>query len=252
MNFHDHFSDHASSYAQARPTYPAKLFDWLAAQCERRELAWDAGCGNGQATIELAARFARVIGTDPSAEQIAQAAPRPNVEYRVEPAENPSLAPQSADLVAVAQAFHWFDLDRFHAAVSRTLLPGGIIAVWTYGLSRTDAAVDVVFTRLYEEILGSYWPPERRHVESGYAELPFPYAPVQSPDFAMTCEWTLEAYLAYLRTWSATQRYIKTNGTDPVEAMRDDFARAWGEPSRSRIVRWPLALRVGRLPPSSR
>lgn len=67
------------------------MFDWLAARCETRDCAWDAGCGNGQATLELASRFARVVGTDPSAEQIANAALAANIDYRVEPAENPNL-----------------------------------------------------------------------------------------------------------------------------------------------------------------
>src|SRR5690606_31583471 len=131
MSFHDHFSGHAAGYAQARPTYPEALFDWLAAQCAQRELAWDAGCGNGQAAIALARHFARVIATEPSAEQVAQAPAHPRVEYRVEPAESPSLADASADLVTVAQAMHWFDLDRFHVGVRRVLRPGGLVAVWT-------------------------------------------------------------------------------------------------------------------------
>ncbi len=228
------------------------MFDWLAARCETRDCAWDAGCGNGQATLELASRFARVVGTDPSAEQIANAALAANIDYRVEPAENPSLLPGSVDLIVVAQAFHWFDIDLFHAAVRRTLRPGGVIAVWSYGLSLTDAAVDEVFMRLYDGILGPYWPPQRRFVENGYADLTFPYAAVQAPSFEMKCEWSMEAFLAYLRSWSATQKYMKAHGTDPVDSMRDAFVRAWGSPDRIRTVRWPLVLRVGRCLPSSR
>src|SRR5687767_1259250 len=172
MSFKDHFSGHAGTYAAARPRYPAALFDWLAAQCARHGLAWDAGCGNGQATVALAAHFVRVVGTDPSAAQVAQAEARDNVEYRVEPAEAPSLDDASVDLVTVAQALHWFDLERFHAAVRRVLRPGGLVAAWTYGLSNVDARVDAHFMRLYETILGPYWPAERSHVENGYAHLP--------------------------------------------------------------------------------
>src|SRR6185369_5345877 len=78
--FKDHFSGHAAIYREARPTYPPQLFDWLAQQAPDRELAWDAGCGNGQATAALAQRFTRVIGTDPSANQIAEAESRANIE----------------------------------------------------------------------------------------------------------------------------------------------------------------------------
>ena len=64
--FKDHFSGHAAAYAQARPRYPADLFAWLAAQCRQHELVWDAGCGNGQASVALANHFDRVFASDPS------------------------------------------------------------------------------------------------------------------------------------------------------------------------------------------
>lgn len=245
MSFKDHFSGHADTYASSRPSYPAALFEWLAAQCRRRQFAWDAGCGNGQATVALASHFGRVLGTDPSASQIAQAALRGNVEYRVEPAETPTLGDGSADLVTVAQALHWFDLERFHASVRRVLRPGGVVAVWTYGLSNVEAGVDEQFMRLYETILGPYWPPERRHVENGYADLRFPFERIEAPAFAMEAEWTRAQYLAYLRTWSAAQRYLRETGEDPVALVETEFEKAWGD-APTRVVRWPLGLRVGK------
>jgi SAM-dependent methyltransferase len=247
MNFKDHFSGHAVGYAQARPTYPAAWFDWLAAQCARHDVAWDAGCGNGQASRALAAHFAQVIGTDPSATQIEAAIPQAGIEYRVEPAESPSLPDASVDLVTVAQALHWFDLDAFHAAVARVLRPGGVIAVWTYGLSLVGAAVDAQVRELYDGVLGEYWPPERRHVENAYAELAFPFDALAAPSFEMRCDWTLPQYLDYLRTWSATQRYLRATGDDPVTRFESVLASAWGEPNTVRAVRWPLGTRVGRL-----
>jgi SAM-dependent methyltransferase len=247
MSFKDHFSGHAGTYAAARPRYPAALYEWLAGQCARRELAWDAGCGNGQATLSLAAHFRHVIGTDPSAAQIAQAEPVPNVEYRVEPAEAPTLGDACVDLVTVAQALHWFDQERFDDAVRRVSRPGGVITAWTYGLSKVDAAVDRVFLRLYDDILGAYWPPERRHVESGYATLPFPFERIEAPDFEMRCDWTLPQYMAYLRSWSATQRYLREKGEDPLVLVEAEFERAWGDAQRVRTVRWPLGVRVGRV-----
>ena len=244
--FKDHFSQHAADYAQARPTYPAALFDWLAAQCSGHALAWDAGCGNGQAAVDLAERFERVIATDPSATQIAAAVPHPSVDYRVEPAESPTLTDASADLVTVAQAMHWFDVTAFHASVHRVLRPGGLIAAWSYGPCHVDAAIDAVFMRLYEDVLGAFWPPERAHVETGYRDLPFPYEPVPPPSLELIQRWTLPQYLDYLRSWSATQHYLRVHGRDPVSVMTDDFALAWGKPDDARHVRWTLAMRAGR------
>ena len=64
--FKDHFSGVSQDYAQFRPRYPAALFDFLASVAPERNLAWECACGSGQATIDLAGRFQRVIATDAS------------------------------------------------------------------------------------------------------------------------------------------------------------------------------------------
>lgn len=245
MSFKDHFSGHAAGYRDARPHYDAALFAWLAAQVRSHKLVWDVGCGNGQASVALAPHFERVIATDPSAQQIANAQACDNVEYRVEPAERSSLADASADVVTVAQALHWFDLEHFYAEVRRVLKPGGLIAVWTYAHTRIAPALDTIVDRLYTDIVGAYWPPERRHTENGYASLPFPFKEMAVPPFALVAQWNLTQFLAYLRTWSSTQRYIKTNGDDPVTALEAEFAMAWGEATQVRAVSWQLAVRAG-------
>ena len=247
MAFQDHFSGHADAYAQARPRYPEALFDWLSDQCLHHDLAWDAGCGNGQASLALARRFARVHASDPSARQIAAAPQDPRIHWRVEPAEHCSLHGHSADLVTVAQAYHWFEHDRFCSEARRVLRPGGLVAVWCYGLCRVSPAVDVLFHRLYEDVLGRFWPHERVHVEDGYRRLPFPFDEIGDvPRFRMQLDWTLPQYLDYLRSWSASQRYLQETGSDAVSAMQESFTAAWGEPQTAREVRWPLSVRAGR------
>lgn len=247
MAFQDHFSGHARAYAQARPTYPEALFDWLSDQCLHHDLAWDAGCGNGQASLALARRFFRVHASDPSEEQIAAAPEDPRVHWRVEPAEHCSLHSHSADLVTAAQAYHWFQHDRFCQEARRVLRPGGLVAVWCYGLCRVSPAVDVLFHHLYEEVLGRYWPHERVHVEDGYRRLPFPFDEIGDvPRFQMQLDWTLPQYLDYLRSWSASQRYLRETGRDAVAGLEARFAAAWGDPAAAREVRWPLSVRAGR------
>jgi SAM-dependent methyltransferase len=247
MSFQDHFSGHAGDYAAARPTYPPALFQWLSDQCLHHDLAWDVGCGNGQASQALTHYFHRVHASDPSAEQIANAPADPRITWRVEPAELCSLRNHTVDLVTAGQAFHWFNQARFCAEAARVLRPGGLVAVWCYGLSRVDLAVDAVFHELYETRLGAFWPPERRHVENGYRALAFPFEVItDAPHFSMELEWNLGQYLAYLRTWSASQRCLRDTGRDAVADLADDFARAWGDPAATRTVRWPLSLRAGR------
>lgn len=249
MTFKDHFSGHAGVYREARPTYPPALFDWLAAQAPRRELAWDCGCGNGQATGELAARFARVFASDPSANQIAQAGPIANATFAVEPAERSSLATAGVDLITVAQALHWFDDACFFAEARRVLAPGGVLAAWGYSDCRIGVpAIDAVKDRLYVELTGPYWPPERTLIEAGYRTMAFPFAEFAAPEFPMVASWTVEHLIGYFRSWSATQRYIKARGHDPVALVEPDLRAAWGDAEQRRDVRWQFHLRAGRAP----
>jgi len=241
----DHFSAVADGYARYRPGYPPALFDWLASLPARRRLAWDCATGSGQAAGGLAAHFRRVVATDSSASQIAQAAPHPGVEYRVAPAEASGLPDAGVDLVTVAQALHWLDLPAFYAEARRALAPGGTIAAWCYNLLDVEPRVNAVIGRYYSRVVGEYWPPERRLLEAGYRTLPFPFLELEPPPFEMSAGWTLDHLLGYLGTWSATQRYRRVRGADPVALVAGDLRAAWGDPEEARRVRWPLYLRVG-------
>ena len=244
----DHFSSVAKQYAQSRPTYPDELFEWLAACCAAHELAWDVGAGNGQASLPLAGRFDKVLATDLSADQIARAAAHPRIEYRVAPAQGSGLGAASADLVTVAQALHWFELDAFYAEVRRVLKPGGLIAAWSYGVLTVEGeAVGTRIDHFYWHVVGPWWPAERRHVENGYAELAFPFEPVPGPPFAIRRDWTLDELLGYARSWSAVSRMQQATGTDPVAELDRQLAPDWGPRDTRRLVTWPIAMRVGRV-----
>lgn len=245
MTFKDHFSGHAESYASFRPRYSPQIFDFVASLPHRRALAWDCATGNGQATVDLAERFERVIATDASEQQLGLAMPHPKVEYRRALAEQSGLESGSVDLVTVAQAIHWFDFDRFYAEVRRVLAPGGALAVWSYNLARISPEVDALIDRAAYEIVGSYWPPERRWVDEEYRTLPFPFAEVEVPPLWMEGLWSLDHLLQYIGTWSATNRYLQANGRDPRDLIREELREAWGEPSLPRTLRWPIMMRAG-------
>jgi SAM-dependent methyltransferase len=245
----DHFSRLATAYASRRPSYPDELFAYLGAISRRHEVAWDCAAGNGQASVPLARIFRRVIATDASASMIANATPHSGVEYRVASAEASGLSSASVDLVTVAQALHWLDVDLFYTVVNRVLVPGGLLAVWTYGSQYLgDEGLDRVLGRFYSELVGPYWPRERCHVESGYRTLRFPYVELDPPSFAMEEEWNLAELLGYIGTWSATQRFRETLGRDPLDQLAGEIAPLWGDPASTRRIRWPLSLRVGRPP----
>ncbi len=243
----DHFSRQAPDYAKYRPGYPEALFSWLADRAPGRELAWDVGCGNGQAAVPLARHFRRVVATDLSIAQIDQAQRHPRVEYRAAPCEASGLPDACCDLVTVAQAIHWFDFDKFHAEARRVLRPGGLLAAWTYTLLRGEPQINAAIETFYAEVLTPWWPPQRRWVELGYVGMPFPFATVApAPTFEIRLRWTLADLVNYIGTWSAVQRCLAETGQDPTHALFARLRPLWGEPATEREIVWPIALRAGR------
>lgn len=246
MSFADHFSSVAKSYAAYRPRYPPELAASLAQLCAARELALEVGCGSGQLTASLAPQFARVLATEPSQAQL-DAAPRiANVEYRCAPAEATGAPDASADLVVAAQAAHWFDWPAFVAETARVARTGALVALVSYGIVDLDGDAGAIVAHYYRETLRGYWPPERRHVENGYAELAWPWPPVAAPALAMRATWTRDELLGYVTTWSATVALVDRLGPAPFESLRADIARAWpGDEPRE--IRWPLTLKLARV-----
>jgi len=243
----DYFSTQAATYAAFRPTYPRELFEFVAQCAPRHDLAWDCATGSGQAAVALADDFARVIATDSSAKQLAHAPPHARIEYRVAPAEDCGLPDHCADAITVAQALHWFDLPRFYAEAHRVLAPGGALVVWSYNDALLDdPTLDAELQRYNGTTVASYWPPERQIVRDGYRTIPFPFSPLSSPPFTLTREWNLPELAGYMRSWSATVRYVAERGTDPVVAFEASVAAHWGDPSTRRTIRWPLVVLAGR------
>jgi SAM-dependent methyltransferase len=245
--FKDHFSTRSSRYAAFRPCYPAELFTYLASLTPGHDLAWDCATGSGQAARGLAKHYTLVSATDASAAQIDAAVPHTGVEFRVAPAQASSLPDRSADLVTVAQAAHWFDLPAFYAEVCRVLKPGGLLAIWCYERLAVAPALDAIVEDFYAGLLGPYWPPERRLVESGYRDLDFPFAEVPAPAMPMTASWTLDQLLGYFSTWSALKAYQKATGEDPLPALRERLASAWISLDQAKTIKWPLSVRLGRI-----
>jgi SAM-dependent methyltransferase len=241
--FRDHFSGLAELYRSARPQYPDALFAALATAARGRSVAWDCGTGNGQAAIGLAHHFDHVIATDGSAKQIERAEPHPKNEYRVARAEQSGLEPAGVDLVLVAQALHWFDLDRFYKEVRRVLKPRGIIAATCYfNPHLDDPNADEVFQRI-RTTLQPFFPPGREHVDDGYRSLPFPFEPLAVPPIAFTRVCDLAWLLGYIASWSATQRYQACGGS--LDAPASELAEAWGEPATQRTLKWEFNVRAG-------
>ena len=245
MVFKDHFSRQSAAYSRYRPGYPPALIEFVAASAPARRLAVDCATGSGQAAVALAEHFEGVLAVDASSSQLARAQPHARVHYVAAAAERLPIRDRSVDLVAAAQAAHWFDFERFHAECGRVLVPRGVVAVWTYGLMRVEAAIDEIVDDFHANVVGADWPPERRHVEQGYRSMPFPWREEPAPAFSLESDWDLEQVMGYLATWSAVQRCMDRTGRDPLAVVEPRLAALWPR-SVARRVRWPVHLRLGR------
>lgn len=238
------FDRDGRSYASFRPEYPASLSRFLAEAAPDTTRAVDVGCGTGQLTHQLADFFQSVMGVDPSTEQIGNALPHDRVEYVCAPAENLPLPDCSVTLVTAAQSAHWFDLAAFYDEVRRVAVNGAVIALVSYGVPRlAPSDLDARFRRFYWEEIACYWPPERKLVESGYADLEFPFEERPTPGMEIDRAWDLSDFLGYLSTWSAVHRVNEAGRDDILEAFVHDLHLIWGD--RRRPVIWPINMRVG-------
>jgi len=242
--FADHFSALAARYAAYRPHYPPALVEALAAACGDRGVAWDVGCGSGQLSVALAARFVRVIASDPAQAQLDHAERHPQVEYRCAPAEASGLADASVDLAVAAQSAHWFDWPRFVAEAGRVVRPGGLVALITYRNAEVGGDAGALLLAYYRDI-EAYWPNGRVHVKSGYRDLNFPWPEVAAPTIEMTASWARHELFGYITTWSATARFVAAGGAGRLEELSRQLGAIWPEGER-RLVRWPLTIKLAR------
>jgi SAM-dependent methyltransferase len=249
VSVQDHFSGVAQAYATARPGYPPALFDAIATHVPATAHVWEPGCGSGQATRDLAARFAHVHATDPSATQLArhwaQDEATSNVTLGVEPAEHSWLIDRSVDLVAVAQAMHWFDVPAFFAECDRVLRPGGVLAAWGYDDFDVPADMTQAVAAFRARIEGD-WPPERAFIKRHYGDFDWPFERIDAPSLALSADWSFNRFVGYLSSFSAVVQHRARTGEDAVALHVDALRDAWGNPASARRITWPLFLHLRR------
>lgn len=117
-----------------------------------------------------------------------------------------------------------------------------MLAVWSYQNAIIEPACDAIVDRLYDGIVGKFWPPERAMIESGYADVELPGLPLTCPDVEMRQRWHAADMLGYMRTWSACKRYEREHRRDPVDQIEAELVDAWG--SEPRTVHWPLVVKA--------
>ncbi len=133
----ERFGDRAMQYARFRPGYPLGLVALLEKEGLLPEgaVVADIGSGTGKLSEVFLARGFGVYGVEPNGEMRAQAEQafqgQPLFRSVTGTAEATGLEAASVDLVAVGQAFHWFDVERTRREFERILRPdGGAAVVW--------------------------------------------------------------------------------------------------------------------------
>lgn len=240
----DYFSGHSKLYATFRPTYPDALYEFIFRHLRSHEVAWDCATGNGQVAQVLAGHFGKVFATDISQQQLDNAHRVGNIFYSVQPAEKTDFADHQFDLITVGQAMHWFNIPQFYDEVRRTAKPDALLAVWGYSVCSVNPAIDKFFLDFYNNTVGPYWDNARKMVEEEYRNVPFPFRQIDTPAFSLEVEWALEQFAGYLTTWSATQKYIKDKGHDPVPDVIRNIRAEW---DGVKTVIFPLFLKLGRV-----
>lgn len=249
MNEANSFSEAPGRYALARPRYPAELFQWIAAHAPALNAAWDCATGNGQAALDLARFFGEVQATDISREQIGAAFRRPNIVYSARPAEATGFPDGRFDMIAVAQALHWFDFDRFWAELARVARPQALFCAWGYSWFSYPPDIERELVRPVMKAVEPFWADNNRILWNGYRSesIGLPFERLQTPAFTIRTESTTGEVIDYLKTWSAYKRAC--SDADRAEELEAIFARARKRlPNNSRFpCSAPLSLVAARI-----
>jgi SAM-dependent methyltransferase len=134
------FDSAAATYDEARPDYPAALFDELVGLTGIRpgDAVLEIGCGTGKATRPLAARGFAITCLEPGpslcAVATAHLADFPSVTVVNADFENwtPPASPHFR-LVFAATSWHWLDPETRYRHAWEVLEPGGHLAFWSAG-----------------------------------------------------------------------------------------------------------------------
>lgn len=245
----DNFSKQAKGYSKFRPVYPNALFNEILSHVNDRRSCWDCATGNGQIASVMSDHFNEIVATDISDSQLESAVRKPNINYLNCRAEQTPFNDNSFDLITVGQAIHWFDFEAFNAEVKRVSRPNGVIAIIGYGLMYANDAFDELLLKFYNEKIGKYWDPERKHIDSRYASVPFPFEEINlSRNYSIDVKWNRDKLEGYLNTWSSVNRYISQNGQNPVDSFVQELNKSgvWNE-DQWLDVHFPLFIKLGRI-----
>jgi SAM-dependent methyltransferase len=230
QNATQRFSSRVDNYVRYRPGYPREVLDLLKKECglTTESVIADIASGTGIFTQMLLENGNRVFGVEPNAEMrragevFLQSYPR--FTSVAGTAEATTLPEHSVEIVAAAQAAHWFDRERARREFVRILKSGGsCVLLWNE--RRTDSTP---FLREYEHLLLTYGTDyeEVRH-ERTTAEIADFFQP--SPFRSSTLEMRQDVDYAGLEGRLLSSSYTPTPEDENYEPMLRELRRIFDE-----------------------
>jgi len=237
MQFEARFGPAADAYAAFRPDYSSEIYDHILAVLppDRRRVALDLGAGTGRATRALLQHFARVIAVEPDPQMVEKLrAFAPEAEIYAAKAEDFVCPASSVDLVNIATALHWMDVDRVMENVTHWLHPAGILAVFGSDFPRTPPPVHEII----REEFRSHWD-QFRHERLRRKEFPHSIiraAPgldvFEESTISHVVPMTAHEYAGFCRSTSYGSAYGRSLAGGEEEYWQDlesRFRNAWRE-----------------------
>lgn len=245
------FAGRVESYRRFRPRYPAEIANLLRRECGLRDesVVVDVAAGTGLLTEICLAAGLRIIAIEPNSEMRAVCAELersyPKLRCAAGTAEDTGLPAHSAELITVAQAMHWFNLERARSEFQRVLKSGGWCAV-VYNNRRVGGDP---FHDAYEELLlefgTDYLSVQQQHVSDERLSKFFAPAEMKRAVFANSQALTLEGFEG--RVFSSS--YIPRPGHANYPRMQAELQRLFDRHQENGLVtiRYDCVVSYGKL-----
>ncbi|MFH6604248.1 hypothetical protein ACEZ3G_12220 [Maribacter algicola] len=98
----------------------------------------------------------------------------------------------------------------------------------------------------YRETIGPYWNEQRRHIDSKYETIDFPFDEIElSKPYHIEALMNLSQLEGYFNTWSSVQNYKKKNRENSVGDLIKELKKYWGNQSSAKTITFPMFSKIG-------